>query len=172
MSSDTLFILLFVHNILSISERIPWFRKLYIFIAFTSQHRIIMGLCPEQNVTTSSVKWTLVPALRLCTGRTAHRGSRGIAILFLDNGTRRGQRHASAAIYLREIPGTHCTGSWVGPRAGLDSCGKSRPTGIRSPDHPAHSQSLYRLRYPAHLFTNFYNPSLSPPRPILHNLCI
>jgi len=24
-------------------------------------------------------------------------------------------------------PGTHCTGSWVGPRAGLDRCGKSRP---------------------------------------------
>ena len=24
------------------------------------------------------------------------------------------------------------------------------PTGIRSPDRPAHSQSLYRLRYPAH----------------------
>jgi hypothetical protein len=25
------------------------------------------------------------------------------------------------------------------------------PTGIRSPDHPARSQSLYRLRYPAHM---------------------
>ena len=25
----------------------------------------------------------------------------------------------------QEKPGTHCTGSWVGPRAGLDSCGKS-----------------------------------------------
>ena len=25
------------------------------------------------------------------------------------------------------------------------------PTGIRSPDRPAHSQSLYRLRYPAYL---------------------
>ena len=25
------------------------------------------------------------------------------------------------------------------------------PTGIRSPDRPAHSQSLYRLRYLAHL---------------------
>jgi len=25
------------------------------------------------------------------------------------------------------------------------------PTGIRSPDCPAHSQSLYRLRYPAHI---------------------
>jgi hypothetical protein len=24
------------------------------------------------------------------------------------------------------------------------------PTGIRSPDRPARSQSLYRLRYPAH----------------------
>jgi hypothetical protein len=28
-------------------------------------------------------------ALRLCTGRTAHRGSRGIALLFHDYGTRR-----------------------------------------------------------------------------------
>ena len=33
------------------------------------------------------VKVTLVQALRLCTGRTAHRGSRGIALLFYD------QRH-------------------------------------------------------------------------------
>ena len=37
------------------------------------------------------VKCTLVQALRLCTGRTAHRGSRGIALLFLDHGTRRGR---------------------------------------------------------------------------------
>jgi len=36
------------------------------------------------------VKCTLVQALRLSTGRTAHRGSRGIALLFLDHGTRRG----------------------------------------------------------------------------------
>jgi len=36
------------------------------------------------------VKCTLVQALRLCTGRTAHRGSRGIALLFLDHSTRRG----------------------------------------------------------------------------------
>ena len=27
---------------------------------------------------------------------------------------------------------------------------KSRPTGIRYPDRPARSQSLYRLSYPAH----------------------
>ena len=36
------------------------------------------------------VKVTLVQALRLCTGRTAHRGSRGIALPFHDHGTRRG----------------------------------------------------------------------------------
>ena len=36
------------------------------------------------------VKVTLVQALRLCTGLTAHRGSRRIALLFHDHGTRRG----------------------------------------------------------------------------------
>ena len=39
----------------------------------------------------------------------------------------RGQRHAPAALYPRERPGTHCTGGRTGPRAGLDRCGKSRP---------------------------------------------
>ena len=40
----------------------------------------------------------------------------------------------------------------MGPRAGLDRCGKSRTTGIQSPDRPACSQSLYQLRYPAHIW--------------------
>jgi len=31
----------------------------------------------------------LAQALRLCTGRTANRGSRGMALLFLDHATRR-----------------------------------------------------------------------------------
>ena len=30
----------------------------------------------------------------------------------------RGQRHAPAVLYPRERAGTHCTGGWVGPRAG------------------------------------------------------
>jgi hypothetical protein len=62
----------------------------------------------------------------------------------------RGQRHAPAALYPRERSGTHSTGGWVGPSAGMDRCGKFLPTGIRSPDRPARSQSLYRIRYPAH----------------------
>jgi len=36
------------------------------------------------------VNCTLIQALRLCTGRTAHRGSRGIALPFHDHDTRRG----------------------------------------------------------------------------------
>ena len=35
------------------------------------------------------VKVALVQALRFCTGRTAHGGSRGIALPFHDHGTRR-----------------------------------------------------------------------------------
>jgi hypothetical protein len=56
-------------------------------------------------------------------------GGRGIALLFPDHSARRG-RVVSATprpLYTRERPGTHCTGGWVGPRAGLDVCEKSRP---------------------------------------------
>ena len=37
------------------------------------------------------------------------------------------QRHTPAALPPGKRPGTHCTGGRVGPRAGLDGCGKSRP---------------------------------------------
>jgi hypothetical protein len=50
------------------------------------------------------------------------------------------QRHAPTALSPGNRPGTLYVGGWVGPRAGLDGCGKSRPpTGIRSPDRPARS---------------------------------
>jgi hypothetical protein len=56
-----------------------------------------------------------------------------------------GQRQAPAALP-REIPGIHCIGGWMGPRAVLDGCGKPRPhrDSIRS-------ESLYRLSYPGPL---------------------
>jgi len=37
-----------------------------------------------------------------------------------------GQRHDPAALP-RERPCTHCTGGWVGPRTGMNRCGKPRP---------------------------------------------
>jgi hypothetical protein len=59
----------------------------------------------------------------------AKRGSRDIALLILNLGGRRGWVVSTTPrpLYPREIPGTHCTGGWVGPRAGLDVCEKSRP---------------------------------------------
>ena len=38
-----------------------------------------------------------------------------------------GQRHAPVALPPGNRSGTHCIGGWVGLRAGLDWCGKSRP---------------------------------------------
>jgi hypothetical protein len=67
----------------------------------------------------------------------------------------------SRPLYPRERPGTHCIGGWIGPRTGLDGCGKSCPTGIRSPDPPARIKSLYRLSYRAHyVITDFHRNSL------------
>jgi hypothetical protein len=49
------------------------------------------------------------------------------------------------SLYPGEIPGTPCKGGWVDPRADLNGCGISHPpTGIRSLDRPARSESLYR----------------------------
>ena len=60
----------------------------------------------------------------------------------------RGQRHAPAALYPRERPGTHCTEGWLAPGPVWTGAENLTPTGIRSPDRPARSQSLYQLSYP------------------------
>ena len=55
---------------------------------------------------------------------------RGIALLFLGPSALDGlggSAPRSGRVYLWERRGNHCTGYWVGPRAGLDRCGKSRP---------------------------------------------
>jgi hypothetical protein len=38
-----------------------------------------------------------------------------------------GQRYAPAVLPPGKESGTHFTGGWMGPRAGLDGCGKPRP---------------------------------------------
>jgi hypothetical protein len=50
--------------------------------------------------------------------------------------------------------GTHWIGGWVVPRAGLDDVEKKKlltlpGQELRPLGRPAHSQSLYRLRYPS-----------------------
>jgi len=51
---------------------------------------MVTSLTKNTSILTYVKSAPLVQALRLCTGRMAHRGSRGIAILFHDHSTRRG----------------------------------------------------------------------------------
>jgi hypothetical protein len=104
--------------------------------------------------------------------------SGGIAQIFLNLGTR---REFVVSItprppLPRERPGTHCRGGWVGSGAGLYRCGKSRLTGIRSQDLPAHSESLYRLRYPGSQVLNSHCHiyGTNHPHGVLHekNICL
>ena len=46
-------------------------------------------------------------------------------------------------LYPRERPATHCTGAWVGSRAGLDGCGKSRPHRDSIPDLATTEASVF-----------------------------
>jgi hypothetical protein len=77
---------------------------------------------------------------------------RGIALLFLILGTRRGWVVSTTPrpLYSREnsVPIVQEAGWASGP---VWTCAKNLTSiGIRSPDHPARSQSLYRLSYSAH----------------------
>ena len=79
----------------------------------------------------------------------AQRVGRGIAQLFHDRGTRRGRVVSSTPwpYFTRgkdPVPIVQKAGWVPGP---VWTGRKSRPTGIRSPDRPAHSRSLYRLMY-------------------------
>jgi len=83
-----------------------------------------------------------------------HRGSRGIALLFLDHGTRGGWRFSVTPRPLF-IPGKDPVpivqeAGWA-PGPVWTGAENLAPTRIRSPDRPARSQSLYRLSYWAHL---------------------
>jgi len=110
-----------------------------------------IGLWLVGNRLRIRVNCTLVQALRLCIGRMAHRGNRGIAPLFQDNGTRRGWGVSFTPRPLftpgkDPVPIVQEAGWAPGPV--WTSAENLAPTGIRSPDRPARSQSLNRLRYP------------------------
>jgi hypothetical protein len=59
--------------------------------------------------------------------------------------------HPGHYLWKRDF-GIHCTGSWVGPRAGLKRCGKTCPHGIQSLNCPACSKLSNCLHYPRPLF--------------------
>ena len=113
------------------------------------------------------VKVTLVEGLRFCIGRTAHRGSRGIALPFLDHSTRKGW---GVSVKPRQlftpgkdtVPIVQEAGWALGPVwTGAENLA---PTGIRSPDSPARRQSEARR---GHLNARGTGAAESPP-PLSH----
>jgi hypothetical protein len=68
--------------------------------------------------------------------RTGHEGPKGekrysctLSLISALDGVG-GQHHAPTALLPGKRLGTHCIGGCVGPRAGMDGCGKSRPKGF------------------------------------------
>ena len=108
-----------------------------------------------QRCIKTKVKRTLVRALRLCTGRTVYRGS-----------TRRGWGISVTPRPLftpgkDPVPIVQEAGWAPGPVwTGVENVAHA---GIRFPDRPGRSQSLHRLRYPAHIpiMVLVYFPSVS-----------
>ena len=97
------------------------------------------------SFTVEEVKCTLVQALRLCTGRTAHRTSTGIALPSLDHDTRRWWR---ISVTPRPLftPGKDPVpivqeAVWA-PGPVWTGAENPAPTEIQSPDYPARSQYL------------------------------
>ena len=70
----------------------------------------------------------------------------------------RGQRHAPAAIYPGKDPISTVQKAGCAPRPVWTGAENLVSTGIPSPDHPARSQSLYRLSYPAHICLHLKYP--------------
>ena len=118
-----------------------------------SQQQCIL-VCFHLYVCIKKVNCTLVQAPSLCTGCTAYRGSRGIALPCHDHSTRRGWG-VSVTSQLIFSPGKDPVSivqeaGWVTELV-WTGAENLAPTGIRSPDRPARSQSLYQLRCLAHM---------------------
>jgi len=60
----------------------------------------------------------------------------------------RGQRHAPTALYPEKDPVPIVQEAGRAPGLVWTGAENFAPTGIRSPDRPSRSQSLYRLSYP------------------------
>jgi hypothetical protein len=74
----------------------------------------------------------------------------------LDGGEWSTSRPGRALAPEERTPGTHCTGGWVVPRAGLDTEARRKiltplpGIELQLPGSPARSQTLYWLSYPEH----------------------
>jgi len=119
-----------------------------LLVLLTYVHRTSLKSILILYLSLKEVKCALLQALRLCAGSTAHSGSRGIALLYLEHGTRRGWGGCSLPPGKTWYPLYRRLGRHEGRSGQVRKI--SPPTWIRSPDRPACSQSLNRLSYPAY----------------------
>jgi len=73
-------------------------------------------------------------------------------------------------LYPRERPGAHCIGGWVDPGPVWTGAENIANTGIRSPDRPARSKSLYYLRYPSPQVQYYMKTSRHEKYPLLQRI--
>jgi hypothetical protein len=87
-------------------------------------NEIKMGVAGTRCPSLYAILALIIPRIGVNRLPRAQRGSRGIALLILNLGARRGWVVSTKprSLYPWERPGTHCTGGWVDPRAGLDVC--------------------------------------------------
>ena len=115
-------------------------RKAYVLTAHLFSYSCVLFWPLWKPKGKVKVKCTLVQALRLCTGRTAHRGSRGIALPFHDHSIRRGwgvgvTPRPLFTPWKDSVPIVQKAGWAPGPVwTGSENLA---PTGIQSPDSPA-----------------------------------
>jgi len=133
------------------------FEPVIIMLVSSAKSTILLSLFtiyPEVVIgKVKKAKCTLVQPLRHCTSRTAHRGSKVIALLLHDHGTRNGWHVSvtSRPLFTQgKDPVTIAQEAGWAPGPVWTGAENLAPTGIRSLDCPARSQSLYQLHYPAH----------------------
>jgi hypothetical protein len=101
-------------------------------------------------------------------------GDRGIVLLVLDLGARKGWVVITTLrpLYPGERTGTHCTEGWGAPGP-IGTCAKNiAPTGIRSPDRPARSESLYRLSYPQTVYLHTFWSASYDSETLVNRYCL
>ena len=135
----------FVFQYIECKKCTVWITQNLIYISYLTESTVFVH-------SDSKVNCTLVQALRLCSCRTAYRGSRVIVLPYHDHGTRRG---CGVSVTPRPLftPGKDLVHivqevGWA-PGPVWTGAENLALTAIRSPDPPTDSQLLYRLCYPS-----------------------
>jgi len=140
----------------------PWWVDIRVLSKYVQWNRLLLPLLLLlllfSYMAKVKVRCTLVQALRLCTSSTAHKGSRGIALLFLDHATIRSEGSASRAG--RSLPPGKTRYPLYRRLGGPQ--GRSGQVRKISPPPPGFdprtvqpvAQSLYWLSYRAHIFVH------------------